>query len=332
MEQSAGLTLAYDLTEISPGRKKGAVLRRGHLLTEDDLEILRDIGKSNVKILELDADEVHEDDAAEQLAGFFKGPGVQIAMPGEAWADLIAQRDGLLKVDSARALQLNLVDGVLLVTRHTNSPVRAGDLIGRTKVRDLATTEGILDAAEKIAQGPNSVVEVLPFRCMRAAAIITGREVFEGRKRDAFEPLLRQRVEAYGSALSCVRVVRDELDEVARAIDWALGQGVDMVFVTGGGSPDDCTSASIKLVADEIAFHGAPFAPGAMTILAYAHDTPILGVPGGLLARPRGFFDVVLPRLLAGERPTREEVAGQGHGGLCLRCETCHFPACSFGK
>jgi molybdopterin biosynthesis enzyme len=175
-------------------------------------------------------------------------------------------------------------------------------------------------------------MEVLPYRVVRGGAVITGREVYEGRKKDAFAPLLRRRLEDYGSALVHVEVVPDEVLEISRAIASALAQSVDIVFVTGGGSPDDSTSEAIARSAEEVVFHGVPVAPGAMTMLAYAQGVPILGVPGGLLARPRGFIDLVLPRLLAGERLDNGEVVEYGHGGLCLRCATCAFPACPFGK
>jgi molybdopterin biosynthesis enzyme len=331
-EESAGLTLAYDLTGITPGKEKGAVLRRGHVITAADLEILRAIGKSHIKILELAPDDIHEDDAAEQLGFALAGQGIDVALPGEAWADLVASKDGLLKVDAERLRRVNLIDDLLVATRHNNSPVSAGETVARAKIRDLAIQRAVLDKARDVAAGSPAVLTVLPFRIVRGGAVITGREIYEGRKKDAFEPLLRQRLEDYGSSLTYTQVVPDEVAAISAAIASALAAGSDLIFVTGGGSPDDCTSEAIALSAEEVAFHGVPVAPGAMTMLAFCGDVPILGVPGGLLARPRGFLDLVLPRLLAGERPSRKEIADHGHGGLCLRCATCTFPVCPFGK
>lgn len=330
IEECAGLTLAYDLTGITPGKEKGAVLRRGRVLSEADVLVLRAIGKSHIKIIDLSPDDVHEDEAAERLARMLAGSGIEVALPGEAWADLIATQRGLLKVDAERLLRLNLLDDVLVVTRHNNSPVQAGEKVGRAKVRGLVVREDVLVEAERASAGSTAVMRVLPYRTVRAGAIITGREIYEGRKEDAFAPLLRRRLEEYGCTLAHTETVPDE--DVCRAIGAALGLGLDMIFVTGGGSPDDSTSKSIAASADEVAFHGVPVAPGAMTVLAYAAEVPILGVPGGLLAASRGFFDLVLPRLLAGEKVGKEEVAAYGHGGLCLRCPDCRFPACSFGK
>lgn len=327
-----GLTLAYDLTGIEPGKTKGAVLCKGHVLTADDIELLRDIGKSRIKILDLAPDDVHEDDAAAFLAHLLAGPGIVVDLPGEAWADLVATREGLLKVDPQRLLSLNLLDDILIATRHTNVPVSSGEILARTKVRDLVVRREVLDQATQLAAGEKHVLHILPYRTVKTAAVITGREIFEGRKKDAFEPLLRRRIEEYGSELDHVEIVPDDAPDISRAIGTALAGGAELVFVTGGGSPDDSTAQAVVEATDEVVFHGAPVSPGAMSILAYSGDTPVLGVPAGLLARPRGFIDLVLPRLLVGERLTKEDAAAYGYGGVCLRCPTCVFPACPFGK
>jgi molybdopterin biosynthesis enzyme len=191
--------------------------------------------------------------------------------------------------------------------------------------------EEVLREAEGIAAG-HPVLSVLPYRKVRAGAVITGREVYEGRVKDAFGPLLRLRLESYGSTLVHMEIVPDEVTEVARALTSMLGKGVDMVLVTGGMSPDDCTVEGIRRSGAEVVFHGVPVSPGAMSVLAYAGEVPVVGIPAGLLARPRGFLDLVLPRLLAGERLGREDVARYGYGGLCWGCAVCVFPACPFGK
>lgn len=332
IDRSVGLTLAYDLTGITPGETKGAVLRRGHVITKGDLELLREIGKSHIKILRLAPDDVHEDDAALELARMLAGPGIQVVMPGEAWADLVTPIKGLLKVDIDRLLRLNLLEDVLVATRHNNSPIEAGETLARVKVRDLVVRRAVLDEAQTVAAGNPRVLEMLHYRSMEAGAVITGREIYESRRKDAFAPLLRRRLEEYGSTLVHAEIVPDELLEIRRAVEATLEAGHDLVLVTGGGSPDDATSEAIIECADEVVFHGVPVAPGAMTILAYAGGIPILGVPAGLLARTRGFLDLVLPRLLAGERLSGQDAARYGHGGLCLRCKQCTFPVCPFGR
>ncbi len=59
---------------------------------------------------------------------------------------------------------------------------------------------------------------------------------------------------------------------------------------------------------------------------------PILGIPACGMYASITVFDLVLPRVLAGERIGRKEIAELGHGGLCLKCDQCRFPVCPFGK
>ncbi|NLG80406.1 MAG: molybdopterin-binding protein [Firmicutes bacterium] len=331
IDDAVGLPLAYDLTEIVPGQRKGAVLRRGHRISAEDIPTLQRIGKSAVYVLELEKGEVHEDDAALRLASMLSGPGVKVEMPGEAWADVRATVKGLLKVDVRRLLAINTIGDLLVATRHTNSNVGPGDLVAKAKVRGLVVEEGRLARAADFVGG-DPVIKVTPFRRVRAGVVVTGREVYEGRVQDAFTPLLTSRLAEYESTVAASVIVPDDADEIARAILAMLARDVDMVLVTGGMSPDDCTPRAIELCGARVVFYGAPVSPGAMTLLAYHGATPVLGVPAGILARPRAFFDLIIARLLAGESLSATEIAEYGHGGLCLGCKTCSFPLCPFGR
>jgi len=331
IEDAVGLPLAYDLTEIVPGRRKGAVLRRGHRVSEEDIPTLRRIGKSVTYVLELEDGEVHEDAAALRLASMLSGIGVAVEMPGEAWADMRATMKGLLKVDAWRLRAINTIGDLLVATRHTNSNVAPGDLVAKAKVRGLIVEEARLARAAGLV-GEDPVIEVIPFRPVRAGVAVTGREVYEGRVQDAFTPLLTSRLAEYDSTVADSVIVPDKADEIARAILHMVERKVDMVLVTGGMSPDDCTPRAIELSGARVVFYGAPVSPGAMTLLAYHGATPVLGVPAGILARPRAFFDLLLARLLAGERLSSTDIAEYGHGGLCLGCKTCSFPLCPFGR
>lgn len=281
--------------------------------------------------MELEKGEVHEDDAALHLASMLSGPGVKVEVPGEAWADVRATLKGLLKVDVRRLLTINTFGDLLVATRHTNSNVVPGDIVAKAKVRGLAVEQERLSHAAEVAGG-DPVIRVVPFRPARAGVVVTGREIYEGRVRDAFIPLLTSRLAQYDSTVVEFETVPDEIGEIARAILAMIERKVDMVLVTGGMSPDDCTPRAIESSGARIVFYGAPVSPGAMTLLAYHGAIPVLGVPAGILARPRAFFDLILARLLAGETLGPADVAEYGHGGLCLGCATCSFPVCPFGR
>jgi len=331
IQDAIGLRLDYDVTGMGPGIGKGAVLRRGHVLRLEDLDLLSRIGKDSIRILEFEPGEVHEDDGALTLAATIAGSGIEISAAGEAWADLRARHRGLLKVDSRRLLELNRLGELLVASRHDRSPVREDDLVGRAKVLGLAVEESRLAAAARIV-ADRPLLSVVAYRSMRAGLLITGREVFRGVVEDAFSPLLQRRLAEYGSQVTCSRVVPDGVDGLTEAIRDMLQRGIDLLLVTGGMSPDDGTAEAIRRAGVEVMLHGMPVSPGAMTLVGYAGDTVVMGVPACAIARPRGLFDLLLPRVLAGDRLSAGTLVAYGHGGLCWGCETCAYPACPFGK
>jgi hypothetical protein len=310
---------------------KGAVLRRGHVVRLEDLNLLSRIGKDSIRILDLEPGEVHEDDAALTLAATVAGAGIEISAAGEAWANLRAKHRGLLRVDARRLLELNCLGELLVATRHDRSPVREADIVGRAKVLGLAIEESRLAAAARIvADCP--LLSVAPYRSLRAGLLITGREVFCGMVEDAFSPLLQRRLAEYGSQVSCSRVVPDDVDGLTEAIRDMLQGSIGLLLVTGGMSPDDATAEAIRRAGVEVMVHGVPVSPGAMTLVGYAGSIVVMGVPACAIARPRGLFDLLLPRVLAGEELSMGSLAEYGHGGLCWGCEICAYPACPFGK
>ena len=66
-------------------------------------------------------------------------------------------------------------------------------------------------------------------------------------------------------------------------------------------------------------------------MVAYLDGIPILGLPACVMYHKTTVFDLMLPTVLAGEPITKAMVARLGLGGLCLNCEVCRYPACSFG-
>ena len=108
-----------------------------------------------------------------------------------------------------------------------------------------------------------------------------------------------------------------------------------MIICTGGMSvdPDDRTPLAIKNTGAEIVSYGAPVLPGAMFLLAYYNNhIPIMGLPGCVMYARRTVFDLVLPRIICGDKLEKEDLSVLGEGGLCLSCPVCTFPSCGFGK
>lgn len=126
----------------------------------------------------------------------------------------------------------------------------------------------------------------------------------------------------------------DDAEIISQTIRSHLENGCDLILLTGGMSvdPDDVTRHGIRKAGASELHYGAAALPGAMFLVAYLGDVPLLGVPGCGLHHQITVLDLVLPRILAGEKIGKKELAFLGHGGLCLDCHSCRFPACSFGK
>lgn len=336
VREAAGLVLSHDITEINAREGfKGASFRRGHVITEADIPRLLDLGKENIYVLEMGSGQMHEDDAVLRLAAALAGPNTRfLPEPREGRINIIAAIDGLLKVDAGALTSFNLVDEVMCATRHDNTVVRAGDIVAGTRAIPLVVEAEQVEQAEAVAAGAGHIVAVKPLRSARVALIITGNEVYSGRIDDAFEPVLRPKVEALGSSVVSVTKCPDNMIAIRQAINEAR-EGADMVIMTGGMSvdPDDLTPLAAREAGAEICAYGSAVLPGAMFMVgSFADGTPVLGVPACGIHHPRTIFDLVLPRVLAGEKVSGEDIARMGHGGLCLDCEECRFPVCPFGK
>jgi len=171
-------------------------------------------------------------------------------------------------------------------------------------------------------------------RRARVGLVITGNEVFTRLIEDRFESILRKKVDHIGSEVIGVAFAPDKPETIASEIRRLIEAGADLILTTGGMSvdPDDVTRQGIQQAGGDCHFYGAPVLPGAMFMTADIDNIPVIGVPACGLYHETTLLDLVLPRILAGERLDRRDIAGMGHGGLCLNCSECHFPHCPFGK
>ena len=193
---------------------------------------------------------------------------------------------------------------------------------------------GVLDRAVALATERTPVFCVAAYCRLRARLIVTGNEVFEGLIEDKFEAIVRHKLESLGAGLEETVFLPDNEKLIAEQVRRFLEIGTDIIVTTGGMSvdPDDVTRLGIRGAGVETLYHGAAALPGAMAMLAYKGDIPIIGVPACGLYHRATVFDLLLPRLLAGENPDHRDLARLAVGGLCLNCESCRYPECSFGK
>ena len=332
-EDAVGSVLCHDITQIIPGVTKDAVFRKGHIVTEEDIPVLLSVGKENLYVWEAQEGMLHENDAAEILRQVCQGEHMKASEPKEGKIELTAECAGLLKIDREKLNTVNALGQIVLASRHGNFPVEKGDKIVGMRVVPLVIEEEKMNRVKELC-GDEPIFQILPFRTMKAGIVTTGNEVYHGRIKDQFTPVVKRKLEESGMEVLGDTLCSDDSDLVTEAIKEWIRKGAEMVVCTGGMSvdPDDRTPLAIRNAADEVITYGAPVLPGAMFMLAYAGNVPVMGLPGCVMYSKRTIFDLALPRIAAGERLCAEDFTILGEGGLCLNCEVCTFPNCGFGK
>ncbi|MDW7671524.1 MAG: molybdopterin-binding protein [Bacillota bacterium] len=334
VQDAVGMVISHDLTEIIPGESKGAAFKKGHVVKQEDIDRLLHMGKEHLYVMELKDDELHEDDAAIFLGNMICGFGVSYTQPSEGKINLKAVHSGLLKINRRLQEEVNDRGYICLATIQGNRSIKKDDLIGGCRVIPLIIQKSKLDDVAVILKNQEPLLHVRPFLALKAALIVTGSEVYHGRIKDQFGPVVMNKLKAFNVEVVQQIIVPDETIIIREAVRQAKQAGATLIVVTGGMSvdPDDKTPGAIKETGAEIIAYGTPVLPGAMLLLAYLDGIPVFGLPGCVMFAHTTAFDILLPRIVAGETITRRDISQLGHGGQCLKCDTCSFPDCHFGK
>lgn len=335
LDQAVGTVLAHDITEIRPGQFKGAAFKKGHIITEEDLPHLRRVGKEHLFALHLEPGEIHEDDAAIRLCGAMAGPGIVFdPRPSEGKISLKAAHKGLLKVHAQALMDVNLVPDICCAARHNNTVVEKGEIVAAARAIPLIIDEKFLNDAIDVAGDAGGIFSVKSLSRPETGIVITGNEVYTGIIDDKFAPIIRKKLQFFGCEVKATLFAPDEKPKITEAIKELLQKGAELILVAGGMSvdPDDITRMAITEAGAEDVVYGTPVLPGAMFLYGRFGAVPVLGLPACVLFYRATILDLVLPRVLAGETMTRNDLAAMAHGGLCLNCDQCRFPACPFGK
>lgn len=335
IEEAIGTRLAHDITEIRPGEFKGPSFRRGHQVQEQDVCHLMRLGKRHLYVLDLKEGQVHEDDAVMELATVLAGPGVSFGNdPKEGKLQLTAAYDGLLKVNTQALVEFNLIPEVMCAAMHNNVPVNRGQKVAGTRAIPLVIEREALDRAVAIARDQAPIFSIKTYYRKKIRLLITGSEVYDGLIEDRFEAIVKKKLTAFGASLLETVILPDDAERIAKAVRRFSEADTDMIVTTGGMSvdPDDVTRHGIQEAGVDTLYYGSGVLPGAMFQLAYIGDMPIVGIPACGIYHETTIFDLVLPRLLAGERLDDRDLARLAVGGFCLNCKVCRYPACPMGK
>lgn len=332
VEQAVGMPLCHDITAMRDGFK-GAAFRRGHIIEAADVEKLKDLGKRTVFIWEENAGELHEEDCALRMAAMAPVAGAHYTGPSEGKVLLMADIEGMLRVDTELLRQVNGIGDITISTLPDHYPVKPGMRLASMRIVPLVTQERQIIKAETLCR-ERPLLRLLPYGPRRAGVIVTGSEVYTGRIQDKFEPVVRRKLAAYPGEILGVKLCDDDVDMIVDAARSFLERGADFLIFTGGMSvdPDDVTPSAVRRLGARVVSHGVPAQPGNMTLVAYLGDIPALGVPGAAISLPTTIFDVLLPAIYAGEAVTKDDLIRLGDGGLCQLCGACHYPNCTFGR
>jgi len=331
---AVGEKLAHDITKIMPGKFKDAVFKYGQVITEEDIEDLLDLGEDEVFVLEGNEKGIHEDEAGLIIAQKSSGFGLKALNKNEAWVDVVVEEPGMFSVERDVLNKLNIMDEVIFATLPSYIMVKKNKTVAKVKIRSLYISKEELDAILEIPEKYGKAIRIIKIKDLKIGLIIASTEVYRGRIKDGFHDLIKSKLDEYGLEINEEIILPDDPGKISAKILDFKNRGMDLILVAGGMSVDPCdaTPGGIEKSGANIITYGAPFSPGAMLMMAYLNSIPVIGIPSGALARARASFDVILPRVLIGERLTKEDIRSMGEGGLCWSCSECTFPVCTFGR
>lgn len=334
IEDAVGTVLAHDMTRIVRGKFKGVGFKKGHVVKKEDIPELLKIGKRSLYVLNLSKNQLHEDDAALRIASAVSGSRLEWTEPREGKINIISKVDGLFKVEIQNLLKVNKLGSIILATLKNNFPCKKGQIVASTRIIPLVIPAKKIEQLEKLIHQTEPILRVKQFKKMKVGAVVTGSEIYNGLIKDDFDPTIGRKIKNSGCDVVKKIIVSDDIESISNAVLELKDFGCELIVITGGLSvdPDDVTRQGVARAGAEISFYGSPVLPGAMFMYALLGNIPVLGLPACVFYFKQTVFDLILPRVLAGEIIFEEDIAQMGHGGLCMNCKVCHFPVCSFGR
>ena len=331
VDKALGLVLAHDITEIIPGKKKDVAFSRGKVIEKGDVEKLLDLGKRYLYVFEGDVKGFHEDEAGVRIAQAILSEHMEFGPPKEGKVSIRSTVNGLFYVNAKHLFEMNRIKDVLLSTVPNRHLVKPGDLVAATRIIPLYIDEASLRRVERVAE--KGLIRISPFKSLKIGLVITGSEVYTGRVQDG-SAVVEEKLSSYGLEAAGKTIVPDEVSVIRDAILKLFDDGAELVLTTAGLSvdPDDVTREGIEATGAEVLFYGTPVFPGAMFLVARLKGRYILGAPACVYYNRNTVLDIVLTRILAGERMHRADMVKLSYGGLCMQCAECHYPTCFFGK
>lgn len=323
VESAVGSVLCNDLLLPAPeGRRR---LHKGTKVGPDDVDVLRSSGRP-IHLLRLEPGEVHEDEAGARIARACAGPGVDIGPPVESQSRMRAAHRGLLCIAAADLTQVNQVPDVSVYTLFDGQPVDRDMLIAAAKVTPLCVPDDIVRRVEEIAAATGPIISVAPF-LGRPVGVLARADVLAG-ARPRFEAAIEGKMRWFGSSVWGVRYPPDDAGAIAGAIEDLVRADVGLIIAAGVNSTDplDPTLQALELLRAEVERRGVPVHPGSTCWLAYLEAIPVFGLALCGVYSGTTALDLLLPRFMAGRRPSAQDIAALGAGGLLSKGQAFRFP------
>lgn len=319
IQQARGKILAHNLSDPSGKRR----IRKGTPLTDEHIAMLDEFGITQVYVAELDDQDLPEEQAAPAIATCLAGENIDLQGAVTGRTNLIASCLGIIKVDQDRLDSVNRIQGVTVATLSQHRVVHPRGIMASVKIIPYGLPKEAVESAKKICAQSEGVIRLISLEPRDVSLILTGRPALRARLEMDFEPPLAERITALGSRITSVEFLATDSDMAVTNLTNMLRdhaeQAPGLIIVAGETAimdERDILPQAIKMAGGEIESLGAPVDPGNLLLLGYLSGLPVLGAPGCARSRKENVIDWVMPRLLAGERITREAVAAMGVGGL----------------
>jgi len=321
---------------LAPVGLTTGTLRKGTQLDAETGDLLVAAARSGilsrpVRLAWPDPADLHEDDAARALAVAAAGSGVKQLPPRQSRLDLVAAWDGVLHIRTDALLRLNTIDSLELFTLFHGQAVQAGQVVASVKVAPHLIPKALVETGVRIASEHAPLVDVRPYLALEVAALVA--ETIAGPALARFEAGARTKVEALGCHFAGTTVISsgepDAQREARAALEsLAIARRLPVILVGGvsAGDPLAPLYAALRSLGGRVVRHGVPAHPGSMIWLAELAESQLLGLPQCGMFTMATAADLILPRLLTGERLTRESLAELAHGGVLTRETRFRFP------
>jgi molybdenum cofactor cytidylyltransferase len=317
IEQSVGGILVHNVADAG-GHK---ALMKGHQVTPADADMLRGLGKKEVYVAILEPVDVRENEAVTRIGRAVVGENTSATQASSGRVNVLSSTRGVINLNAEALARLNSIDGVTMATLPAHTVVEPKTMLATIKTIGLSLPEGALKQVEEIVRELGAAVWVRALTSARVSVLLTGSMQAKKRVQDTYTEPIRSRVEELGGQITSTEYIEEDIGVIGEAVGRVIASGADCVILAGETSimdADDITPRGIKAAGGVIEVYGAPVEPGNLLLLAYSGRVPIIGAPGCVKSRDKNVVDLILPRLLSGERVSRAEVIALANGGLLI--------------